>query len=364
MGKNSIIYLAPDIDISKNEWWKAHVLWEVKYFQNYFDKVFLISKNEKNIKLWKDYKNVIFLKIPPWLHHPISRLLPEPIFFFFMALFLRAKWYKYLLERSYRLWWWFSIFFCSFWGHSIYEMIEPIYYESFIMPFQNFIIKRMWLFNNIRFLWTYNTFQYNLPKDKYMNCRTWADLELIWDPTSKKHYDVLYIWSVAKRHSLDSVISIIKNNPKWTFLFITSRRDINLVNKKTELKLDNLTIMENIQNSEIYSYIKQCKIWLALYEKNNDLLKKFDYFYSPIKVHEYKGCWLPVVASNIWTLKELIAESWILVDNSEDEILNAIKKLLNDNKQYYELSENAIKEVKEKYNWDMVCKYFYDILTK
>ena len=50
MGKNNIIYLAPDIDISKNEWWKAHVLWEVKYFQNYYDKVFLISKNEKNVK--------------------------------------------------------------------------------------------------------------------------------------------------------------------------------------------------------------------------------------------------------------------------------------------------------------------------
>ena len=52
----------------------------------------------------------------------------------------------------------------------------------------------------------------------------------------------------------------MKNNPQWKFLFITSHRDDNLINKKSELKLDNLTIMENIKNSEIYNYIKQCKV--------------------------------------------------------------------------------------------------------
>lgn len=357
-----IIYLAPDVDISKNEWWKAHVFWEIKYLQNYFDRVFLITQNKKRIKLWDVYKKVKFFRVPSWLHHPLSRLLIEPLFFFFLSLFLRFKWYKYLLERAYRLWWFFSIFFCSFWWHSIYEMIEPIYYEPYIMPIQNIIIKWMWLFKSMKFLWTYDTFQYNIPKKKYQNCWTWADLELIGDMNKEKKYDVLYIWSVAKWHSLDVVISVVKNNPQWRFLFITSYRDNNLLNKKNELKLNNLTIMENIKNSEIYSYIKECKIWLALYEKNNDLLKKFDYFYSPIKVHEYKACWLPVIASNIWTLRELVVNSWILVDNSEDDIMEAVNTLLENEELYKQLSRNASIEAKEKYNWDAVCKYFYNIL--
>lgn len=364
MGRTGLIYLAPDIDISKNEWWKAHVLWEVKYFQNYYDKVFLISKNEKKIKLWDSYKNVVFFRMPNWLHHPLSRLLPEPFFFFFMAFILRINWYKYLLERSYRLWWWFSIFFCMFWWHSVFEMIEPVYYESYIMPIQNFIIKIMSLFKHIVFFWTYDTFKYNLPEKKYVNWWTGADLELIWNKKDweKKKYDVIYIWSVAKWHNLSSVMSIMKDNPEWKFLFITSSHDENLTKQKKELKLDNLYIMENVKNFEIYNYITQCKIWLALYEKNNELLKKFDYFYSPIKVHEYKACWLPVIATNIWTLKELCWKTWILIDNSEKELYEAINTLLTDKKSYDKFSKNAENEAIEKYNWNCVCKYISELL--
>lgn len=364
MGKNNkIIYLAPDIDISKNEWWKAHVLWEVKYLKKYFDKILLITKNKNNLTLWEQYKNVKIFKIPNILHTPIFRITLESLFFMIFSIYLRLMWYKFLIERSYRLWWIFSIVFCTFWWKWIYQLNEPIYYENYIMPIQNLIIKMMGHLN-IKFFWTHESFSYNLPKWKYINWWRWCDSEITKMQTSKKKkYDIIYVWSVAKWHSLWSILAIIKNNPKWEFLFITSWHNEELINKKNYEKLDNLTIYENIENKKIYSYIYQSKIWLALYEKNSELLKKFDYCYSPIKVHEYKACGLPIIASNIGTLIKLTEHSWILVDNSINEIENAINILLNNKKKYEELSENATKEILEKYNWDYICRWYYNILS-
>lgn len=364
MGKDNIVYLAPDIDISKNEWGKAHVLWEAKYLQNYFGNVLVITRNSHNLQLWSEFKNVKILKIPAFLHKPFFRVWLENLFFIFLAVYLRIRWYSKLIERSYRLWWLFSIVFCLFWWKWIYQLNEPIYYESYIMPLQNLLIKIMW-YLNIKFFGTHESFAYNLPKWKYINWWRGCDLDIINDEKNiKKKYDVIYVWSVAKWHSLWNVLTVIKNNPEWKFLFITSWHNNELWEKKKQLNLNNLTILENIENKEIYSYIYQSKIWLALYEKNSELLKKFDYCYSPIKVHEYKACWLPIIASNIWNLKILAKECWILVDNSSNWIGKAIRVLLSDHKKYEEYSKKAKIESNEKYNRTIIClKYFY-ILSK
>lgn len=362
MEKSNIIYLAPDIDISKNEWGKAHVLWEIKYLQNYFWKVLLVSKNSKNLKLWNDYKNVKLLKIPTFLHQPFFRIWLENLVFIFLAIILRLFWYFKIIERSYRLGWLFSIIFCSIWWKWIYQLNEPIYYEPYIMPIQNFLIRIMWHLK-IKFFGTHESFSYNLPKRKYINWWWWCDLDVIKEKkVNNKVYDVVYVWSVAKWHSLWNILSIMKKHPEWSFLFITSWHNKELCNKKEQDNLYNLTILENIENKGIYSYIYQSKIWLALYEKNSKLLKKFDYCYSPIKVHEYKACWLPVIASNIGNLIILAENSWILVDNSLNQIESWIEKLLNNKELYNKLSNNATKEINEKYNWDYISNRYYELL--
>lgn len=361
MGKSNIIYLAPDIDISKNEWGKAHVLWEIKYLQNYFWKVLLITKNSKNLKLWDNYKNVKLLKIPTFLHKPFFRIWLENLVFIFLAIILRLCWYSKLIERSYRLGWLFSIIFCSIWWKWIYQLNEPIFYEPYIMPIQNFIIRVMWHLN-IKFFGTHESFSYNLPKWKYINWWRGCDLDIInkWKKSFK--YDAIYIWSVAKWHSLWTILTIIKNNPEWKFLFITSWHNKELWDKKNYEELNNLTILENVENEKIYHYIYQSKIWLALYEKNSELLKKFDYCYSPIKVHEYKACWLPIIGSSIWNLVQLVENSWILVNNTISQIESWIDKLLSNDKLYTKLSKNAKQEIIEKYNWDQICKWYYELL--
>lgn len=365
MGKytNKIIYLAPDIDLSKNEWWKAHVLGEVKYLQTHYKQVFLIVKNSKKNKLPSGYEGVKVFRIPWFLHLPCFRFRLESGFFIFLALVLRLCWYSALIERSYRLGGIFSIIFCLFWWSAIYQLNEPIYYESYIMPLQNILIKIMGSLN-IVFFWTHESFSYNLPKNKYINGRRWVDYQKIKKfSAEKKKFDIIYIWSVAKWHSLDQVLSVIKKHSERKFLFITSWHDSYLWQQKEDFHLSNLTILKGVDNNQIYSYIYQSKIGIALYEKNTDLLEKFDYCYSPIKVHEYKACWLPVIASNIWNLKWLVKNTGILINNTEEEIEKAIELLLKDKKLYEKYSVNAIKETKEKYNWDSICKRYFTLLS-
>lgn len=359
-----IIYLAPDIDLSKNEGWKAHTLGEVKYLQSFFGSVFLIAKNSKNIALDKGtFRQVYFSKIPTFLHQPLFRITIENLYFIFLAIFLRIKWYKYLLERSYRLWGIFSIVFCFLGGKGIYQLNEPIYYEKFIMPFQNFLIKIMGHLD-IKFFGTYKTFAYNLPKNKYINGRWWVDYENIPLPSSKKAYDIIYIWSIAGRHNMDLILNVAKKLKNLKFLLLVSGTSNSIIKKISDLSLDNITIIHNVSHDKIYDFISKSKIGLAIYEKNNEILQKFDYCYSPIKVHEYKACGIPVIASNCGTLIELVRDSWILINNNIDELKDAIETLLSNKDLYKKCAYNGIQETKEKYNRAYITKRYFTLLTK
>lgn len=361
---NKIVYLAPDIDLSKNEWWKAHVLGEVKYLQKYYKQVFLIVKNSKRNQLSSEYEAVKVFRLPWFLHLPYFRFWLEASFFTILALILRCCGYSALIERSYRLGGIFSIRFRLAKWAVIYQLNEPIYYESYLMPIQNLLIKIMGKLK-ITFFWTHESFSYNLPKNQYVNGWRGVDYEKIKKFSGeKKKFDIIYIWSVAKRHSLDQVLAVIKDHPEWKFLFITSWYDHYLWKQKESNNLTNLSILQGLESDKVYPYLYQSKIGIALYEKNTDLLQKFDYCYSPIKVHEYKACWLPVIASNIWNLKSLVKDCGMLINNSKEEIEKSIWILLKNKELYNLYAKNAEKEAQLKYNWDVICKYYFTLLSK
>ncbi|MBS3064671.1 MAG: glycosyltransferase, partial [DPANN group archaeon] len=111
---------------------------------------------------------------------------------------------------------------------------------------------------------------------------------------------------------------------------------------------------------KVPSIIGTATICLALFDSKNYLpFQKFGYFYSPIKVHEYKACGKPVIASDIGNLKELVKNNvnGFLVNESDiDEISSAIIKLLKNKKLRAKMGGTNRKEVLETYNWDYVNK--------
>lgn len=361
-----LIYLSPDIDLSFNEWWKSHLIWEVKYLHKNFDKIYLICQNSKNTII-KDLKNVKIIKVS-YFGKIYFRFFYEFFILPLIILALRIKWAKFLIERSRRLGWISSIIFSLLWWKTIYQLNEPIYYEKFIMFFQNIILFIMNKIRNITYVWSYETMNFNLNKKRFIKIDWWVDLEEFKDCKNnyeEKKYDLIYIWSAQKWSNIELLFKIAKKRHDINFLFIFSKKT-NFLEKLFQKywNLNNITILYNVKKEKIKEYISLAKIWIALYELNSEILKKFDYYYSPIKIHEYKACWLPVIATNIWNIKNLVKNCGILINNKEEKILQTIDKLLNNKDLYEKYSENALKEIKEKYNWGKVVEIYLDILLQ
>lgn len=84
-----------------------------------------------------------------------------------------------------------------------------------------------------------------------------------------------------------------------------------------------------------------------------------NFYFSPLKVYEYMASGLPVVASRIGQLKELIfsGENGILVSPGNPlELANAFYKLYCDPIMRKNLGKNARKTVIDFYDWDIVAK--------
>ncbi len=374
-----LIYLAPDIDLSKNEGGKVHTLGEIKYLQEHFDIILLVSQNQKAFPIDPQvYQKIKTLTIPHWLHQPIFRILFESTFLIFYALYLRASGYQYTIERSYRFGGWFSIFFSLTGGKSLYLMIEPLYYGA---PLLDAFTKLMARFLNIfvkYFLITYPSMAYLLLLQKTKIVWTGVDSEFF-NPqnTDEKLLQqlklkpgqtiIFYSGSIQNWHSVDLILEGAQDQPEIIFLLVISGKtqDIeNLKNKIIEKNLKNIIIKENLSNQILPHYINLATICLALYDKNNEVLRKFNYFYSPLKVHEYKACGKPLIATNVGNLIPLVSNCGILIENNKENLKNAILKLLSDKNLYIQYSEKAIKEVQEKYNWKTVANYYDELFQQ
>ncbi len=80
---------------------------------------------------------------------------------------------------------------------------------------------------------------------------------------------------------------------------------------------------------------------------------------------EALGCGCAVVASTLEAIKDIIVdgENGLLVKPGDSTSLaEAIQRLLKDTDICRELSENGIKSVYSKYNWDSVAKRYYELI--
>lgn len=366
--KKKLIYLAPDIDLSKNEGGKVHTLGEIKYLQEHFDSILVICQNKNLYKL----DNLIFPKIktfiiPHWIHKPLFRIFIESPFFILYSLYLRVKGYKYLIERSYRFGGWFSFLFSITGGQTIYQLNEVLYYNKFFLDTFTKLMTKILNLVITSYYGTHSNMSYLCKKEKIFTGWWGVDSNLVnpeikddslFDKLNIKKNDevIIYIGSGKKWHNISTILKCAEQLPQIIFIIITSGKIITKQNI-----LNNVRVLTDIPSEEIVKYINISTIGLALYEKNNEILKRFDYFYSPIKVHEYKACGKPVIATKIGNLITLVQNTGILINNDVEELKNAIIKLTTNNELYQKYSQTALEETQEKYNYKKIAEIYYKL---
>ena len=127
---------------------------------------------------------------------------------------------------------------------------------------------------------------------------------------------------------------------------------------------------KGFKNSEVFDEIKELKLkknvkYLGYVTHNQklDLMKKASCFVFP---SEYEGFGLPVleamaigtpvITSNVSSLPEIAGKAALLVNPTrEQEIANALKKLLGDSKLQKRLSQRGLKRAKE-FSWEQCAK--------
>jgi len=75
-----------------------------------------------------------------------------------------------------------------------------------------------------------------------------------------------------------------------------------------------------------------------------------DYGFSPLKIYEYMGCKLPVVATSLPSVREATQGHALLVKSGQ--MADAVAKILKNEKLLDELSESAYAYASSRRTWD------------
>jgi glycosyltransferase involved in cell wall biosynthesis len=349
-----IVYSAPDVSVSDAHGGSAHVKGVIDSFKHLGHDVTLI---ERKYDL-KALRNLAYCSLWP--------------FFYTMYLCLFKK-IDVVYERGRIFGGNATIAGKIFGKKTILECIEP-YVELPILTGQ---IKQP-LTSLLRFhsrivnycsdviTITHESMTKGLLKDKCIIITTGANPERF-KPAEDDGKTILYIGSFAPWHAVENMIKAMKvvneKFPKATLVLVggAGKETLDKCEQLTkELRLEtNIIFFGKVSQEDVPNIINKSIICLALFDKNYLPFREFDYYYSPIKVHEYKACGKPIIASDMGTLKDLVKNNvnGLLVDESNiDEISSAIIKLLKNKKLRDKMGAINRKEVLEKYNWDYVNK--------
>jgi len=176
---------------------------------------------------------------------------------------------------------------------------------------------------------------------------------------------ILYSGSFRKWHAVEEIVlaaeKVVKKDKKIKFLLIGKGEEFKKVEKLvTEKELqENVLLLGEVSYDKMPNYINAADICLALFDWKYPLFKKFDYFYSPLKVHEYKACGKAIIASSLGNLKKLVKSKTNGISvrsNAPSVVADAILSLIKKPKTLLKIGKINRKEALEQYNWVLITK--------
>ncbi len=187
---------------------------------------------------------------------------------------------------------------------------------------------------------------------------------------------VLFVGSFAGWHGLDDLIQaskiVLNEKPDVKFLIVGGgKKHPNYRHVIEEVKNLNLTknfiFAGTVDYQEIPKFIAASDVTAAPYNpKRSEYLRKYGFFYSPLKIFEYMAVGKPIVASRIENISDIIEDgvTGLLFDAGDTEALaQAIVKLLDSKSLAKRLGRNAYLDSRN-YSWQRHCKMLNDLLEE
>ena len=146
----------------------------------------------------------------------------------------------------------------------------------------------------------------------------------------------VFVGALGPWHGIDEIISIAKNNPSLSLVVAGGGYGKNLP------KLGNLHHIGRLGRAEVPRLLVEADIGLAPYPN-------LDYGFSPLKIYEYMGCKLPVIATSLPSVKEATQGHALLVQPGQ--MASAVSKVILNKNLLRNLSENAFIFASQERTW-------------
>ncbi len=385
-----MVYSALDVDCPGTHGGSTHVAEAVTSLSHFSDRVYLLCHHRKGQSFFESQHNIRYLRFPI----PSLGFLRVPFYFFisffvtFFLLFFHRATAVYERARIFGGGALVAAWVCR--RPSVYELIEPYMTIPVIL---GQLSKRTLTW---RFLWTWHRFICSLASlitithksslegilhDRVLFIHTGANPKtfkpnLPVQDLRKKYgltpgNTLLYVGSFSRWHALEyllqAVARLVKMNSSLKLLLVGQGEkyaSCSALIHKLGLQ-HHVFLLGSRPLSEIPHYINVSDICLALFDRTYPPFQKLGYYYSPIKVHEYKSCGKALVVSDYPLLRELVNDGvhgYTVDETNIPALVRTLQKLLGHSALLQRIGRANRRNVLDHYTWDHFTELILDTL--
>jgi len=177
---------------------------------------------------------------------------------------------------------------------------------------------------------------------------------------------VTYVGTFTPWHGVEDLIKAFYDIDA-TLLLIGSGGNYekckNIANKRK-----NIIFIGSVPYEKLPEYLSISDIFVAPFSlkgKRGKALKKYGFWWSPVKIFEYMSMGKPVITTNLGVVPEYIKNSGLVYkEGSIEDLRNKIKLLLENKKLRNTLGKNGRKNIIKKYSWKIQAKKTLDVYKK
>ncbi len=178
----------------------------------------------------------------------------------------------------------------------------------------------------------------------------------------RKRFEVAYIGSMYKGRGIDLIMGLAKLLPDFKFILVGGPESEYNRYKSNSDQLSNIEYFGYKNQTFVVNIMQESDILLAPYQNKVHLTNgkgETSAWMSPLKIFEYMASGTPLIASDLPVLKEVLKDGKNSLLCPPEEINAweaAIKKLCSSEELRNRLSNDAKKEIQEKYSWKIRAK--------
>jgi len=149
------------------------------------------------------------------------------------------------------------------------------------------------------------------------------------------------------KYLVEAIPKVLRENPNTLFVFIGPGNSLPYRRRLKELGVPEKNLM-------FVGYLKESSDLVEYYRASSVFVAPTLYENLPIRVLEAMACGVPVIASNVCAIPEVIdngVNGILIQPGSIDELADVICCLLGDPGLRRKIGNNARKTVLEKFNW-------------